>query len=202
MKWPFFKKGRWSLPQKKVLWVVLAVAMVILIYALAILPLSEATRKAEEEIFLKKRVLLKYQEFLQNRRTFEEELDRTSKQHEAIQQRLLQGETAQLGSANLQEIVKRLSDKNGVNIRSFRILEPKEMIVYRKISLHIEFNPIPSLLNLSQFIYDIEHNEKELMISEMDLLALNPRMPSSIQGSFVISGLMRISETKERGKKS
>jgi len=202
MKWPFFKKGRWSLPQKKVLWVVLAVAMVILIYALAILPLSEATRKAEEEIFLKKRVLLKYQEFLQNRKTFEEELDRTSKQHEAIQQRLLQGETAQLGSANLQEIVKRLSDKNGVNIRSFRILEPKEMIVYRKISLHIEFNPIPSLLNLSQFIYDIEHNEKELMISEMDLLALNPRMPSSIQGSFVISGLMRISETKERGKKS
>jgi hypothetical protein len=76
------------------------------------------------------------------------------------------------------------------------------MNVYRKISLHIEFNPIPSLLNLSQFIYDIEHNEKELMISEMDLLALNPRMPSSIQGSFVISGLMRISETKERGKKS
>ena len=202
MKWPFFKKGRWNLPPKKVLWVVLAVAMVILIYALAILPLSEATRKAEEEIFLKKRVLLKYQEFLQNRKTFEEELDRTSKQHEAIQQRLLQGETAQLGSANLQEIVKRLSDKNGVNIRSFRILEPKEMIVYRKISLHIEFNPIPSLLNLSQFIYDIEHNEKELMISEMDLLALNPRMPSSIQGSFVISGLMRISETKERGKKS
>jgi hypothetical protein len=202
MKWLFFKKGRWNLPQRRLLWVVLAVAMVILIYALVILPLSEATRKAEEEILLKKRVLLKYQEFLQNRRTFEEELDRTSKQHEAIQQRLLQGETAQLGSANLQEVVKRLSDKNGVNIRSFRILEPKEMNVYRKISLHIEFNPIPSLLNLSQFIYDIEHNEKELMISEMDLLALNPRMPSSIQGSFVISGLMRISETKERGKKS
>jgi hypothetical protein len=202
MKWPFFKKGRWNLPQRKVLWVFVAVAMVILIYALAILPLSEATRKAEEEILLKKRVLLKYQEFLQNRRTFEEELDRTSKQHEATQQRLLQGETAQLGSANLQEVVKRLSDKNGVNIRSFRILEPKEMNVYRKISLHIEFNPISSLLNLSQFIYDIEHNEKELMISEMDLLALNPRMPNSIQGSFVISGLMRISETKERGKKS
>ena len=190
------------MPQRKVLWGVLAVAMVILIYALAILPLSEAIRKAEEEIFLKKRVLLKYQDFLQNRRTFQEELDRTSKQHEAIQQRLLQGETAQLGSASLQEIVKRLSDKNGVNIRSFRILEPKEINVYRKISLQIEFNPIPSLLNLSQFIYDIENNEKELMISEMDLLALNPRMPSSIQGSFVISGLMRISETKERGKKS
>lgn len=202
MKWPFFKKGRWNYPQRKVFWVVLVLAMVILIYALVVHPLSEATRKAEEEILLKKRVLLKYQEFLQNRKIFEEELDRTSKQHEAMQQRLLKGETAQLGSANLQEVVKRLADKNGINIRSFRMLEPKEVSVYRKISLHIEFNPIPSLLNLSQFIYDIEHNEKELMISEMDLLALNPRMPSSIQGSFVISGLMKIIEPKERGKKS
>ena len=202
MKWPFFKKGRWNLPQRKVLWGILAVAMVILIYALGILPLNEAARKAEEEILLKKRVLLKYQEFLQNRKTFEEELDRTSKQYETIQQRLLQGETPQLGSAHLQEVVKRVSDKNGINIRSFRILEPKEMSVYRKISLHIEFNPVPSLLNLSQFMYDIEHTEKELMISEMDLLALNPRMPNSIQGSFVISGLMKISGTKERGKKS
>ena len=202
MKWPFFKKGRWNLPQRKVLWGILAVAMVILIYALGILPLNEAAIKAEEEILLKKRVLLKYQEFLQNRKTFEEELDRTSKQYETIQQRLLQGETPQLGSAHLQEVVKRVSDKNGINIRSFRILEPKEMSVYRKISLHIEFNPVPSLLNLSQFMYDIEHTEKELMISEMDLLALNPRMPNSIQGSFVISGLMKISGTKERGKKS
>lgn len=202
MKWPVFKKRRWSFPQRKVLWGVIAVAVAVLIYAFAVLPLSEAVRKAEEEILLKRRVLLKYQEFLQNRKTFEEELDRTSRQYEAMQQRLLQGETAQLGSANLQEIVKRLSDKNGINLRSFRILESKEMNVYRKVSMQIEFNPVPSLLNLSQFIYDIEHNEKELMISEMDLLALNPRMPNSIQGSFVISGLMRISETKEREKKS
>ncbi|NWG04112.1 MAG: hypothetical protein HXY44_14760 [Syntrophaceae bacterium] len=202
MKWPFFKKGKWNLPQRKVFWAVIAVAMGILIYVTVVLPLSEAAKKSEEEILLKKKVLIKYQEFLQNRKTFEEELERTSKVYEAIQQRLLQGETVQLGSAHLQEIVKRLSDKNGINLRSFRILEPKEMNVYRKISMQIEFNPVPSLLNLSQFIYDIEHDQKELMISEMDLMALNPRMPNSIQGSFVISGLMRIGETKERGKKS
>ena len=196
--WSFFKSWRFS--RKSVLWIPIGIAAAILIYAFGILPLVEAARKAEEEIVLKRKVLSKYQEYLQNRHTIEAELDRTLKQYDEIQQRLLLGETAQLGSANLQEIVKRLSEKNGINIRSFRILEPKEMNVYSKVSLQIEFNPTPSLLNLSQFIYDIEHHEKELMISEMDLLAFNPRMPNNIQGSLVISGLMKANPDKEKGK--
>jgi hypothetical protein len=55
------------------------------------------------------------------------------------------------------------------------------------------------MLNLSQFIYDIENNEKELMISEMDLL-VNLRMPSNIQVSMVISGLMKGTKIKEKGR--
>jgi len=196
--WSFLKTFRFS--RKSVLWVLIGMVVVVLIYIFGILPLVEAARRTEEEIVLKRRVLSKYQEHLQNRDTVQQELDQTLKQYETIQQRLLGGETAQLGSANLQEMVKRLTDKNGINIRSFRILEPKEMNVYRKISLQIEFSPTPSLLNLSQFIFDIEHHEKELMISELDFLALNPRTPNSLQGSLVISGFMKIYPEKEKGK--
>lgn len=60
-------------------------ATLILIYAFGILPLVEAKKRAEEEIALKKRVLLKYEEYLSNRKTVEEELDRTLKQHEEVQ---------------------------------------------------------------------------------------------------------------------
>jgi len=191
---------RINLPQKKALWIVIAVAAVILIYFLGVLPIVEAKKKAEEEIVLKRKVLLKYEDYLKNRKTIEEELDRTLKLYETVQQRLLPGETPQLGAANLQEIVKKLSEKNNVAIRSFRILEPKEMNVYRKISLHIDFNPINSMLSLGQFLYDIENHPKELMISEMNLLVFNPRMPSNIQGSLVISGLMKGLKTKEKGR--
>jgi len=178
----------------------MAVAVAILIYFLLVVPLTEVKKKAEEEIVLKRRVLLKYEEFLKNRKTIEEELDRTIKVYETVQQRLLAGETPQLGAANLHEIVKKLSEKNNIAIRSFRILEPKEMNVYQKISLHIEFNPINSILSLGQFIYDIENHEKELMISEMDVLVFNPRMPSNIQGSMVVSGLMKGVKIKEKRK--
>jgi hypothetical protein len=203
-KWPVLKKWplleRWRFSQKRVLWGLTGIVVLILLYTFAILPLVEARKKAEEEILLKRMALLRYEEYLGNRKIFEDELDRTLKQYEMIQGRLLAGETPQLGAASLQEIVRRLSEKDGVGIRSFRMLEPKEIDSYRKISIQIDFNPNNSMLNLGQFIYDIETHEKELMISEMDLLVLNIRMPNQVQGSMVISGLMKGTKTKEKGK--
>jgi len=38
------------------------------------------------------------------------------------------------------------------------------------------------------------------MISDMDLLVLNIRMPNQVQGSMVISGLMKGTKPKEKGK--
>jgi len=194
----FLKKVKFS--QKRILFLLIGIVAVILVISFGVLPLIEAKRKVEEEIGLKKRALLKYEEFLQNRKAIEEELARTSKEYEGIQQKLLSGENPQLGAANLQEIVKRLSEKNGIGIRSVRILEPKEMNVYLKVSLHVDFNPISSMTGLEQFIYDIEHHEKELMISEMDLLVFNPRMPTNVQGSMMISGLMKKIKVKEKGR--
>ena len=194
-KWPFLE--RWRFSQKRVLWGLIGI---VLLYTFGILPLVEAKKNAEEEILLKRRALMRYEEYLGNRKIFEEELSRTLKQYEMIQGRLLAGETPQLGSASLQEIVRRLSEKDGVGIRSFRMLEPKEIDSYRKISIQIDFNPNNSMLNLGQFIYDIETHEKELMISDMDLLVLNIRMPNQVQGSMVISGLMKGTKVKEKGK--
>ncbi len=201
-KWLFLlkkiKKIRFS--QKKALWGLIGITIAVLIYFLGVLPLVEAAKKTEDEILLKRKVILKYDEYLQNRKAIEEDLSRTMKQYEAIQQRLLPGDTPQLGAASLQEIVKRLSDKNKIVIRSFKILEPKEIFPYRKVSMQIDFNPTNSMLGLGQFIYDIEYNEKELMISEMDFLVFNIRAPLNIQGTMVISGLMKGAKTKEKGK--
>ena len=194
----FLKKGKFS--QRKILFLLIGIVAVILAISLGVLPLIEAKKKAEEEIILKKRALLRYEQFLQNRKSVEEDLARTSKEYEGIQLKLLSGETPQLGAANLQEIVKRVSEKNGVGIRSVRILEPKEMNVYMKVSLHVDFTPISSILSLGQFIYEIEHHEKELMISEMDFLVFNPRMPSNVQGSLVITGLMKKTQAREKGR--
>lgn len=197
MKLPSFLRKR-KVSRNRILWIFIGVAIFVLIFTLGILPMVEATRRMKEEIALKRKVLLKYSEFLQKRKTVEEELGRVQKRYEEVQQRFLPGETPQLSAANLQEVLKKLLEKNGMTIRSFRILEPKDVSMFRRISIHIDFNPVNNLLSLVQFIHDIEHHDKELMISEMDLLVPNPRMPNTIQGSFVISGLVKMNQTKEK----
>jgi hypothetical protein len=59
------------------------------------------------------------------------------------------------------------------------------------------------MLNLGEFIHDIEHHEKELLISEMDLQVMNIRNPNNLQGNMVITGLMKGSKLpKDKGRES
>jgi hypothetical protein len=191
-----------NLSQKKLLWALIGIAVALAAYYFLLVPLVEAKKKADQEMALNQRVLLKYAEVLQSRKAVEEGLARTQKQREEVQKRLIPGETPQLGAANLQDLVKRLAEKNNLSLRSFRNLEPKEAGAFRRISVQIEFNPLSSMQNLSQFLYELEHQEQKIMISEMDLLVFNPRMPSNVQGNLVISGFMKGTEAKdkERGR--
>ena len=189
-----------KLSQRGLVWGLIGLVIVVLLLFFGVLPLVEAGKKMGDEIAVKRKVIQKYDEFLQNRKSIEEDLQRSQKQYDEIQQRLLPGETPQLGAAALQETVKKLADKNGIGIRSFKIIEPKETFPYRRISIQIEFNPVNNILSLGQFFHDIEHHEKKLLISEMDLLVPNIRVPNNIQGSLVITGLMKGTQNKEKRK--
>jgi Tfp pilus assembly protein PilO len=189
-----------TLSQKKLLWALIGIAVALAVYFFLLVPLVEATKKADQEMTLNQRILSKYAEILQNRKAVEEGLARTQKQMEEVQKRLIPGETPQLGAANLQDLVKRLAEKNSLSLRSFRNLDPKEVGPFRRISVQIEFTPLTSVQNLTQFLYALEHQEKKLMISEMDLLVFNPRMPNNVQGNLIISGFMKGSEGKDKEK--
>jgi hypothetical protein len=197
-KWPFLKKL--SLSQKKSLPLTIGIFIIILAFFYIAYTLYNETEDRKGKIETAQNNLSRYERSLQQRKSIEEGLQQTTKQYETVQQRLLAGETPELGAATLQEIVKRLSEKNGIAIRSFRILDPKDFNSYRRISLLIDFNPSSSMLSLGQFLYDIEHYEKELMISEMELMVFNVRTPTNVQGSLVISGLMKNTKPKEKGR--
>ena len=195
-----FSLTKTSFSQKKFIWIVIGIAAAIVLYNFMIIPLVEAKKNADQEIALNQRLLSKYAEVLQNRKAIVDLLDKSVKQNEEIQKRLLPGETPQLGAANLQDTVKRLAEKNSLNLRSFRSLEPKEMGSFRRVSVQIEFNPMSSMQGLTQFLYELEHQDREIMISEMDLLVFNPRMPNTIQGSLIVSGWMKSNKGKEKEK--
>jgi hypothetical protein len=157
-------------------------------------------KDADEKISQNQRLLTQYEEILNERALVEGNREKILRRGEEMEAKLMAGETPQLGAANLQDTIRQLAEKNNISLRSFRILEPKEIGSYRKVSLQIDFNPTYSMKSLGQFLYDLEHQNKAVMVSEMDLLIFNPRMANNIQGNLVISALMRGSKAREKGK--
>jgi len=178
---------------------VLAVVL-ILAYQLALVPLVESQRNVRQELALKKKLLDRYEDYIKSGKDMDEELNQRVQQVEAIQARLLPGETPQINAANLQEILRKLSEKNGIQIRSFRIGEPKEMNFYLRIPVTIEVMPTKSMAALSYFLYDIESDEKLLVISDLDVTAPNMRNPTEVQGSVTVVGFTKNTHPKGKGK--
>lgn len=177
--------------RKNLLRLILVGVVAILGFQFALTPLLESQRKVSEEIVLKRKMLVRYQEFIKSGKYVDEGLNQVVQQVEAVQSKLLPGETPQIIAANLQEILKKLSEKNGIQIRSFRIGEPKETTYYVRIPVVIEINPTKSIASLTYFIYDIENYEKLLLISDLDITAPNMRSPTEVQGSLTVTGFTK-----------
>ena len=189
-------KGR----KKNLLLLLVAVVLVVVIYEFGVVALLESQRKVRDELGLKTKMLGRYDEFVRTGKEIEVELGQVESQVEALQAKLLPGDTPQIMAANLQEMLKKLSEKNGIQIRSFRIGEPKELNFFLRVPVIIEINPTKSMSSLTYFLYDIENADKFLVISDLNLTAPNMRNPTEVQGNLTVTGFARNAQPKGKVK--
>lgn len=200
---PIYRKSSWGKlkgRRKNLFLLLLAVVLVVVIYEFGIVALLESQKRVKDELALKSKMLGRYDEYVKTEKDIAEELGQVEKQVEAIQAKLLPGETPQIMAASLQETLKKLSEKNGIQIRSFRIGEPKELNFFLRVPVIIEINPTKSMSSLTYFLYDIENSEKLLVISDMNLTAPNMRNPTEIQGNLTVTGFARNNQPKGKAK--
>ena len=200
---PIYRKSPWGKlkgRKKNLLLFLLAGVLVVVIYEFGVVALLESQRRVRDELGLKSKMLGRYDEFVKTEKDIEEELGQVEKQVEAIQAKLLPGETPQIMAASLQEMLKKLSERNGIQIRSFRIGEPKELNFFLRVPVIIEINPTKSMSSLTYFLYDIENAEKLLVISDLNLTAPNMRNPTEVQGNLTVTGFARNNQPKGKAK--
>ena len=200
---PIYRKSSWGKlkgRKKNLLLFLMAAVLVVVIYEFGVVPLVESQRKVRDELALKGKMLGRYDEFVKMEKDIEQELGQVEGQVEAIQAKLLPGETPQIMAASLQEMLKKTSEKNGIQIRSFRIGEPKELNFFLRVPVIIEINPTKSMSSLTYFLYDIENGEKLLVISDLNLTAPNMRNPTEVQGNLTVTGFARNNQPKGKAK--
>jgi Tfp pilus assembly protein PilO len=200
---PIYRKSPWGKlkgRKKNLLLFLLAGVLVVVIYEFGVVALLESQKRVRDELGLKSKMLGRYDEFVKTEKDIEEELGQVEKQVEAIQAKLLPGETPQIMAASLQEMLKKLSEKNGIQIRSFRIGEPKELNFFLRVPVIIEINPTKSMSSLTYFLYDIENADKFLVISDLNLTAPNMRNPTEVQGNLTVTGFARNNQPKGKAK--
>jgi Tfp pilus assembly protein PilO len=200
---PIYRKSPWDKlkgRKKNLLLLLMAAVLVVVIYEFGVVALLESQKRVRDELGLKTKMLGRYDEFVKTEKDIEEELGQVEKQVEAIQAKLLPGETPQIMAASLQEMLKKLSERNGIQIRSFRIGEPKELNFFLRVPVIIEINPTKSMSSLTYFLYDIENAERLLVISDLNLTAPNMRNPTEVQGNLTVTGFARNNQPKGKTK--
>ena len=152
-------------------------------------PFLENQEKIQEEIPVKMKQLEKYRQFVAGKSRVENNL----KQIQAVVQKsttkMLSGNTSPMAAADLQDILKTLSFKNHISIKSEKVLDTKPTDFFIQIPVQIEFTT--TITNLTNLLYDIETNDKLLIISNLNIRVTNRRNPKDMRTTIVVVGLMK-----------
>ncbi|HPD61449.1 MAG TPA: type II secretion system protein GspM [Thermodesulfobacteriota bacterium] len=192
-KYSFIKKIKFkSKRERSFVFVTLGCVIAFFAIPLIIRPFLVKQRDIRGKIPLKAKQLETCRQFIAGRSQMEKNLTQFQALSKTHYQRLLCGDTPPLAAANLQNILKHLADKNLISIKSEKVLDAKALNFFTQIPVQIEF--ITTITNITSFLYDIENNEKALIIPDLNIRSASYRDPKDIRVTIIVAGLMK--ETK------
>ncbi len=120
----------------------------------------------DEELSLKKNLLMKYNTAISMKDSYEAQLGKLRGSYDLIENKLFQYRTEDLAQAKLQEYVKDIARKSGLIIskssaQKGKIISdnPHLMLVYARV----EIADIDKIKKLQKFLYNIEYDKKRFL---------------------------------------
>jgi len=155
----------------------LSIAVVILFVVifdmLSFHPFSHSFKSEDEELSLKKDLLMKYNAAISMKDSYEKKLNELRGSYNSIENKLFQSKTEDLAQAKLQEYVKDIARQSGLIIsrssaQKGKIIsdDPHLMLVY----VRVEIADIDRIKKLQKFLYNIEYDkEKFLFVDDLKI---------------------------------
>ncbi len=155
----------------------LSIAVVILFVVifdmLSFRPVSHSFKNMDEELPVKKDLLMRYNAAISMKDSYEKKLNELRGSYNSIENKLFQSKTEDLAQAKLQGYVKDIARKSSLIIskssaQKGEILsnDPHLMLVY----VRVEITDIDMIKKLQKFLYNIEYDkEKFLFVDDIKI---------------------------------
>jgi hypothetical protein len=182
--------------EKRVILIGVCIASAVAIYFALTLLLPNRDTLAQD-VFLKKRMLLRQRETLTREEVYKKHIEQYRGRLEKERTLLLPGNNPNVAGAELQRILKDFADQSGVEITQKNILpERKIQDLLTKVSVRIDINCNPE--QLVQFLTAIENYEKYLKIDECMINGFRIQKRFEIRPSLTIAGYISLPESKSK----
>ncbi len=153
----------------------------------------------DEELSLKKDLLVKYNTVISMKDSYEKKLNELKDSYKSIENRLFRCKTGDLAQAKLQEFIKSVARQNGLIVsrssaQKGEIIsdKPHLMLVYAKV----EINDIDKIKKLQEFLYDVEYEKKKLIfIDDLKLRSSGFEISRGVSASITLFTIAKL-ETK------
>ncbi len=146
--------------------IAVVILFVVIFDSLSFSPFPHSFRNMDEELSLKKNLLMRYNIAISMKDSYKKKLNELKDSYKSIENRLFQCKTENLAQAKLQEFVKGVARQNGLIVsrssaQKGEIIsdDPHLMLVYAKV----EIDDIDRIKKLQTFLYDIEYEKKKLI---------------------------------------
>jgi type II secretory pathway component PulM len=167
--------------------------LLILVYLAVINPLWALHESWSRELTQKRQLLDKYQSLVASKARIEQSNKAMKEALAQAESQFLTGSNSAVASADLQEILKKLTQDNGVLMTSAKVLPPKEAGPYLEVPVQVQLSCTTG--QLLTMLYQLEHHKKLLFVPELEVNA--PRWAAGAKGSatlqvnLVISGVIK-----------
>ncbi len=150
----------------------------------------------DEELSLKKDLLVKYNTVISMKDSYEKKLNELKDSYKSIENRLFRCKTGDLAQAKLQEFIKSVARQNGLIVsrssaQKGEIIsdKPHLMLVYAKV----EINDIDKIKKLQEFLYDVEYEKKKLIfIDDLKLRSSGFEISRGVSASITLFTIAKL----------
>jgi Tfp pilus assembly protein PilO len=174
--------------ERRLIGLAVVVGLALLGYVYGVEPIQEWRQSGSELIPTRESQLERRRLIVGQRAALAAEIERVNQRLAARMPRWLQGPTPPLAASELQTLVKDVSVKAGVEVRSERILPLLDRAGLQEVP--IEITVAGGLRETVRLLYDLEHTTKLLTVQDVKVRVVAVGQPRDLLTTFNVSGYL------------